>query len=234
MIAHAREHGAAIAALRARDTVKRGVASGDVVMVTETIPRETVHLAQTPQGFTRQVLAEAVALGRAGREATDEAALAEAAGHDVVLVEGDPNNIKVTTPADLPIAVAIAQQVDGAARREPMPPKDATTGTLPSRTTLPFRIGIGYDSHRFEAGRPLILGGVRVPSERGLTGHSDADAVCHAVTDAVLGAACLGDIGKLFPDNDPRWKDADSIGMLEGAMERVHDADTASATSIWW
>jgi 2-C-methyl-D-erythritol 4-phosphate cytidylyltransferase/2-C-methyl-D-erythritol 2,4-cyclodiphosphate synthase len=218
-------HGAAIAALRARDTVKRGVPSGDVVTVSETIPRETVHLAQTPQGFSRRVLAEAVALGRAGREATDEAALAEAAGHAVVLVEGDPHNIKVTTPDDLPVADAIARQVDDTKRRAPMPSHDEeTTPAPPGRTTFPFRIGIGYDSHRFEAGRPLILGGVRVPGDRGLTGHSDADAVCHAVTDAVLGGACLGDIGKLFPDNDPRWKDADSIAMLEGAMCRVRDA----------
>ena len=224
VIAQAGAHGAAVAALRARDTVKRGVQSGDVVMVTETIPRESVHLAQTPQGFARLVLAEAVALGRSGREATDEAALAEAAGHAVVLVEGDPDNIKVTTPADLPVAEAIALQMDGAERREPRPLAGDPRRALPSPAPLPVRIGIGYDSHRFEAGRPLILGGVRVPSERGLIGHSDADAVCHAVTDAVLGAACLGDIGKLFPDDDPRWKDADSIGMLEGAMARVRDA----------
>lgn len=224
VVAQAGAHGAAIAALRVRDTVKRGVQSGDVVVVAETIPRESVHLAQTPQGFTRQVLAEAVALGRSGREATDEAALAEAAGHVVILVEGDPDNIKVTTPADLPVADAIARQIDRDERREAMPVEDDTTRALPSRATLPFRIGIGYDSHRFQAGRPLILGGVRVPSDRGLIGHSDADAVCHAVTDAVLGAACLGDIGKLFPDNDPRWKDADSIGMLEGAMARVRAA----------
>lgn len=89
---------------------------------------------------------------------------------------------------------------------------------------LPFRIGIGYDSHRFVEGRPLILGGVRIPYERGLVGHSDADAVCHAVTDAILGAANLGDIGKLFPDTDAAWKDADSVRLLETAVARVADA----------
>ena len=77
-----------------------------------------------------------------------------------------------------------------------------------------MRIGNGYDSHRFEEGRPLVLGGVRIPSERGLSGHSDADAVCHAITDAILGAACLGDIGSHFPDRDPSWKDADSLDLL--------------------
>jgi 2-C-methyl-D-erythritol 2,4-cyclodiphosphate synthase len=85
-----------------------------------------------------------------------------------------------------------------------------------------FRVGIGYDSHRFAEGRPLVLGGHVVPSERGLAGHSDADALAHAVTDAVLGAAKAGNIGQLFPDTDPRWKDADSILLLRSAVERVH------------
>jgi 2-C-methyl-D-erythritol 2,4-cyclodiphosphate synthase len=80
-----------------------------------------------------------------------------------------------------------------------------------------IRIGIGYDSHRLVAGRPLILGGQRLPFDLGLAGHSDGDAVCHALTDALLGAAALGDIGKLFPDTDPRWKDADSIRLLQDA-----------------
>lgn len=77
-----------------------------------------------------------------------------------------------------------------------------------------MRVGTGYDSHRFAEGRPLILGGVHVPFERGLTGHSDADVVAHAVTDAILGAAGLGDIGTHFPPSDERWKDADSIELL--------------------
>ena len=80
-----------------------------------------------------------------------------------------------------------------------------------------MRVGIGYDSHRFEAGRPFILGGVTIPSESGLAGHSDADAVAHALTDALLGAAAAGDIGQLFPDSDPRWKGADSLSLLERA-----------------
>ena len=83
------------------------------------------------------------------------------------------------------------------------------------------RVGIGYDSHRFAPGGPIVLGGVRIVSDVSLTGHSDADAVAHAVTDAVLGAAAAGDIGSLFPDNDPLNKDRDSIEMLRGAVASV-------------
>ena len=90
-----------------------------------------------------------------------------------------------------------------------------------------FRVGIGYDSHRFAPGRPLKLGGITIPSDIGLLGHSDADAVCHAVTDAILGAAGLGDIGEMFPDTDPANKDRDSIEMLEAAVKRISSAGYA-------
>jgi 2-C-methyl-D-erythritol 2,4-cyclodiphosphate synthase len=83
------------------------------------------------------------------------------------------------------------------------------------------RVGIGYDSHRFVAGRPLVLGGITIPHARGLAGHSDADAVAHALTDAILGAAGAGNIGQLFPDGDPQWKDADSMELLRTAHELV-------------
>ena len=83
------------------------------------------------------------------------------------------------------------------------------------------RVGIGYDSHRFEEGRPLVLGGVRIPHDRGLAGHSDADAVAHALTDAILGAAAAGDIGQHFPDSDPRWQHADSMELLRTAHDLV-------------
>lgn len=86
------------------------------------------------------------------------------------------------------------------------------------------RVGIGYDSHRFVSGRPLILGGIFIPSDVGLAGHSDADAVCHAVTDALLGAAGAGDIGEMFPDSDPENSGRDSITMLELAVARISDA----------
>ena len=86
-----------------------------------------------------------------------------------------------------------------------------------------MRVGIGYDSHRFAPGRPLILGGVRIPHERGLAGHSDADVVAHAVTDAILGAASLGDIGTHFPPDDERWRDADSIALLRHAARVLEE-----------
>lgn len=100
-------------------------------------------------------------------------------------------------------------------------PRDG--GGAPSgRESVPdYRVGIGYDSHRFAPGRPLILGGVPIESPVGLAGHSDADAICHAITDAVLGAAGLGDIGEMFPDTDPANKDRDSVGMLEAAVRRI-------------
>ena len=87
-----------------------------------------------------------------------------------------------------------------------------------------MRVGIGYDSHRFAPGRKLILGGVQIPHSAGLAGHSDADAVAHALTDALLGAAGLGDIGRMFPDTDPQWKNADSIDLLNKAFLKVVEA----------
>jgi len=95
---------------------------------------------------------------------------------------------------------------------------------MPREHDAHIRVGIGYDSHRFVVGRPLTLGGIQIPSEVGLQGHSDADAICHAVTDAILGAAGLGDIGEMFPDTDPANKDRDSIGMLEAAVRRISSA----------
>jgi 2-C-methyl-D-erythritol 2,4-cyclodiphosphate synthase len=95
---------------------------------------------------------------------------------------------------------------------------------MPREHDANIRVGIGYDSHRFAPGRPLKLGGVSIPSDVGLLGHSDADAICHAVTDAILGAAGLGDIGEMFPDTDPANKGRDSIEMLEAAIKRIATA----------
>jgi 2-C-methyl-D-erythritol 2,4-cyclodiphosphate synthase len=98
---------------------------------------------------------------------------------------------------------------------------------MPREPDASIRVGIGYDSHRFAPGRPLILGGVNIPSEFGLHGHSDADAICHAITDAILGAVGAGDIGEMFPDTEPANRDRDSIGMLEAAVRRVSSAGYA-------
>ena len=194
------ESGAACAALAARDTVKQSAAREGRTVVKATLPRETIYLAQTPQAFRTDVLRDAIALGRQGTEATDEAALVERAGHMVRLVEGEPENIKITTEADLAFARGLV-----AHQNEP--------------TGMPVRVGIGYDLHRLVEGRPLILGGVRIPYDRGLTGHSDADAVCHAATDAILGAAAAGSIGQHFPDTDPRWAGASSLELLRAAVD---------------
>jgi 2-C-methyl-D-erythritol 2,4-cyclodiphosphate synthase len=92
-----------------------------------------------------------------------------------------------------------------------------------------IRVGIGYDSHRFEEGRPLVLGGIRIPHPRGLAGHSDADVVAHALIDAILGAAAAGDIGQHFPDTDPKWKGADSMALLRSAHQLVRGRGYALA-----
>ena len=195
-VAAAVEHGAAIAALQATDTVKRADAAR---VIQGTLPRQEIFLAQTPQAFRVGVLREALARATAEGEATDEAMLAELAGHRVHVIDGDVRNVKITTPDDLELA-------------------ERLVGTPP---TAALRIGNGYDLHRLVPGRPLILGGVRIPFDKGLLGHSDADAVCHAVTDAILGAASAGDIGRHFPDTDPAWKDADSLALLRRASDVV-------------
>ena len=206
------EAGAAIVALPSRDTVKRSATrvSGHA-LIDETIPRETVFLAQTPQAFRVDVLRQAVALGRSGVEVTDEAALAERSGCPVRLVEGSPRNIKITTADDLVVAEALATMLDGERAQKPET-RD---------TAAAWRVGTGYDLHRLVEGRPLVLGGVTIPFEKGLAGHSDADIVCHAVTDAVLGAACAGDIGQHFPDTDPRWRGASSTDLLRQVVTLV-------------
>lgn len=196
----AAEHGAAIAAVRVRDTVKRGSEAG---VILETLRRDEIFLAQTPQAFRVDVLRDALGLAD---DVTDEASLAERAGHPVHLVDGDVRNLKITTPDDLAMAEHLL-------RAHPAAPA--------------LRIGNGYDLHRLTAGRPLILGGVTIPFDKGLQGHSDADVICHAVTDAVLGAAAAGDIGRYFPDTDPQWKGANSLDLLGQAARVVRDAGFA-------
>jgi 2-C-methyl-D-erythritol 2,4-cyclodiphosphate synthase len=203
------ESGAAIAAVPAHDTVKRADPDG---MIAETLRREEIYLAQTPQAFSRAVLEDALARGRqSSGPATDEAALAEEAGHSVRLVDGESTNIKITTPHDLHVSEALLDDAERAPQAQ-------------SRTP---RVGTGYDLHRLEAGKRLIIGGVDIPHDTGLAGHSDADVLCHAVTDAILGAAAAGDIGQHFPDTDPKWKGADSIELLKAAVAIVRAAGFA-------
>jgi len=202
VIAETRARGAAVPALQARETVKR-VRPGATV-VAETVPRGEVWLAQTPQGFRRSVLDAAMARG-ATVDATDEAMLAEQAGLPVGVVPGDPGNLKITSADDLARARA------------------ALAGTA--------RVGTGYDLHRLVDGRPLTLAGVLVATERGPFGHSDGDVIAHALIDALLGAAALGDIGGHFPDSDPQWKDAAGLDLLSRAVRVVSAAGWSVANA---
>ncbi|NIM60286.1 MAG: 2-C-methyl-D-erythritol 4-phosphate cytidylyltransferase [Acidobacteria bacterium] len=191
-----RAHGAAIPVVGLADTVKRIGASGDVA---ETIDRSSLRLAQTPQGAKRAALIEALA-ARATAAPTDEAAALEAAGHAVCTVDGDARNVKITTAADMQaIRRSLEEHVD-------------------------FRVGTGFDIHRVDPSRPLVLGGVHFEGEPGLAGHSDADVVLHAAMDAVLGAAGAGDIGRWFPPDDERWAGADSIKLAETVCRRIQEA----------
>jgi 2-C-methyl-D-erythritol 4-phosphate cytidylyltransferase/2-C-methyl-D-erythritol 2,4-cyclodiphosphate synthase len=212
IIQAAAESGAAIAALPVRDTVKQGRRTEQDGATTWTIggtvPRDGLFLAQTPQAFRRDVLRAAIEAGRGGGEATDEAALAERAGHPVRLVDGEATNIKITTLGDLTFAEGLLRL------------QGDDTMTAP-------RVGTGYDLHRLVEGRPLILGGVTIPFSLGLAGHSDADAICHAATDAILGGAGAGDIGRHFPDSDPQWRGASSLDLLARAAAIVGQAGFA-------
>ena len=183
-------HGA-IPAVPVADTLKR-VRDG---RVGETVPRDGLYRAQTPQAFRFATL---LGLHRdAGPGATDDAALLERAGLPVGLVPGHEDNIKLTYPEDL-------------VRLERL--------LLPPMTP---RVGTGFDVHVLEAGRPLILCGVAVPHERGLAGHSDADVGLHALCDAIYGALAEGDIGRHFPPTEATWKDADSARFLVHAAGRI-------------
>lgn len=184
-------YGAATAAVPSKDTCKLSNGQG---FVESTPPRERLMAIQTPQAFEREMYLYALRKAQsAGVSYTDDCQLIEAAGGRVRLTLGDYKNIKLTTPEDRVTARAYL-------------------GEQKEEKTM--RIGSGYDVHRLVEGRKLILGGVDVPYERGLLGHSDADVLAHAITDALLGAAALGDIGKLFPDNDPQYEGADSLALL--------------------
>ena len=194
----ASECGAAAVAVPVKDTLKRTDEEGVII---DTPDRANLWRVQTPQVFDRAALCAAMeAAMAAGRDYTDDCQLMEAAGFSVRLVTGLDTNLKLTTPEDIRLAQA-----------------------LMAKETTAMRIGHGYDVHRLVEGRDLILGGVKIEYEKGLLGHSDADVLTHAVMDALLGAAALGDIGKLFPDNDPAYKGADSIALLRRVVERVNE-----------
>ncbi len=192
--------GAAAPAVPVKDTIKAAVrGDGKTVpehCIVETTPdRSTLYAVQTPQCFDRA--AYLAALEELDEEkaslVTDDCSLFELTGRTVQLTQGDYANLKITTREDLPR------------------PEQKEEHTM--------RIGHGYDVHRLVEDRKLILGGVEVPFEKGLLGHSDADVLTHAVMDAVLGAAALGDIGQHFPDNDPAYSGADSLKLARRVAE---------------
>lgn len=187
----------ALAALAVTDTLKRA-ADG---IVTDTIAREGLWRAQTPQGFHFSPILNAHR--KAAEEGidtfTDDAAIAEWAGLDVAIVEDSSGNIKITTAEDLDVA-----------------DRQLTSALEP-------RIGSGFDVHRFCEGDHVWLGGIKIPHTHKLEGHSDADVVLHALTDALLGAIGDGDIGQHFPPSDPKWKGAASKLFLEDAVRRVRE-----------
>ena len=191
------ETGAAIPALAVTDTIKRVDADGRVA---GTIDRAELRAVQTPQAFAfAALLAAHRRAANDGREDfTDDAALAEWAGLQVAVFAGETGNIKLTTDEDF--ARIEARRIAG----------------LPD-----LRTGTGFDVHAFADGDHVWLGGVRIPHERGLTGHSDADVALHALVDAILGALADGDIGQHFPPTDPRWRGAPSDQFLKFAVERV-------------
>ncbi len=197
----ARAQGSGVAAVPLKDTVKR-VDARDIVL--DTPPREALRAVQTPQTFRAALLRDAYAWAKkTGLVATDDAALVESMGEAVQLTHGDVENIKITTPEDLAVAESILRGRNG-------------ESVLPS-----VRVGTGYDVHKLVVGRKLILCGVEVPFEKGLLGHSDADVAAHALSDALLGAAGLGDIGRHFPETDPAYEGADSMVLLRQVVAKA-------------
>ena len=196
------QYGSGVAAVALKDTVKRVDENG---LVVDTPKRDMLRAVQTPQTFDAGLIRQAHAryADPQGERATDDAMLAEWMGHTVHLTAGDVENIKLTTPEDM----LLAQQV--LIRRGEAKEENA------------MRIGHGYDVHRLVEERKLILCGVDIPYERGLLGHSDADVAYHALSDALLGAAALGDIGRHFPDTDPQYKGADSGKLLDHVMTLI-------------
>ncbi len=189
--------GAAIVAVPVKDTLKKGDGNQKVAA---TVDRRGLYHAQTPQGARLPLLRKAFEL-LGDCDVTDESALLELAGIPVTLVEGAESNLKITRPEDIFLAERIMKKQD----------------------SIAMRIGHGFDAHRFAADRQLVLGGIKIPHEQGLAGHSDADVLTHALCDAILGAIGAGDIGYHFPDSDRKFKNIRSIFLLEKVMKLACD-----------
>ncbi len=217
----------ALSALEQHDAVSLGVPVKDTIKqvdenqkVVATPERACLMITQTPQIFKREVYLAALENAKqTGYTPTDDCQLVERIAVPVYMVVGSYENIKITTPEDVPMAKAM------------MKPMVHETIKIPD-----IRVGHGYDVHRFAPERKLILGGVEIPYELGLLGHSDADVLIHAVMDALLGAAALGDIGKHFPDTDMKYKGADSMQLFSHVVkllgEKGYSISNIDATVI--
>lgn len=191
------DHGAVIAAVPVKDTLKM---VGNGTTVDQTVDRSDLWQAQTPQAIRRELLEQAyIKAAQKKLIGTDEASLLEAAAIPVRIVTGNERNLKITRPQDLDMAAAL----------------------LAEETNM--KIGHGFDAHRLVPDRKLILGGVAIDFELGLDGHSDADVVAHALADALLGALGAGDIGRHFPDSDQRFKGINSLLLLERVSRLVKE-----------
>ncbi|MFH1216790.1 MAG: 2-C-methyl-D-erythritol 4-phosphate cytidylyltransferase [Pseudomonadota bacterium] len=193
--------GAAMAAIPVKDTMKEVDPNGTII---RTVNRENLRQAQTPQVVATDVLRRAFAEGqKKSFIGTDEASFLELINVKMTVVPGSEKNIKITGPEDLLIAEALLMK-----KEQSNPP-----------SLSPLRIGHGYDAHGLVEGRPLILGGIEISHPTGLLGHSDADVLTHALCDAILGALGEGDLGRHFPDNDPAYKNIESLKLLAKVVE---------------
>jgi 2-C-methyl-D-erythritol 4-phosphate cytidylyltransferase / 2-C-methyl-D-erythritol 2,4-cyclodiphosphate synthase len=202
----ARVTGAAVPVIPATETIQRVSRRGRIL---STPPREELYAVQTPQCFRAPILRSSLDRAHAaGFQGTDESSIVRWAGHAVAAVPGAENNIKITHPSDLKLAELILKESSASTEKE----------------IAMIRVGQGIDYHRLVEGRRLILGGVPVPFEKGLEGHSDADVLTHAVCDALLGAAAMGDIGQHFPDTDPAHRSRPSLEFLDEIRAKLLQA----------
>lgn len=195
----AHESGAALPAVPVKDTLKK--VTNKQMWVSSTPVRSAFWAAQTPQCYRREILEEALARFAEERDATDESQLVEKLGQKVKIVPSSYENFKITTPEDLTMAEALLEQRLGGRRRA--------------------AVGFGFDIHRLEPGRDLWLAGIKVEHDKGLLGHSDGDAVLHAAGDAVLGALGAGEIGLMFPPDNPKIKGIPSRDIIAAVLAKL-------------
>ena len=190
----AMKYGCSILAVKSKDTIKME-SDG---FIGKTLDRNVLWNIQTPQIFKKEIIIKAYENIDKNQKITDDSLLVENIGYKVKLVHGSYDNIKITTEEDIKIGESILKKGENK-----------------------VMVGHGFDVHRLEKDRKLILGGVNIDYHFGLLGHSDADVVVHAIIDSILGAVQMGDIGLLFPDNDPKYKDISSLKLLEEVMYKV-------------